>query len=517
MVLAVSIDPMACSRAVPAIATTIASSHIRIRRQSPNVTMSVIEPIVQKLTRYATAPKTNARANARPVTSAGSGRAALGMRNYLMAISDFERSARDHRCHCAESLTPFGVVRRLRLYVRSFGPGPGRSSMSASAGSKPQQNAPRARGGRWSTFAAIAALAVAFDSAAHGSTPSSVTVDVYDRTQGETLAIHPLDAQRYVVGTPGHVRLRRRDVEQCVGCLAAVGKVLQQLALRDDRRTIVAARVLRIANPVLRRRRERAARIRFDERRKAADRTLVVTAFEKIECGVVRALLGHAVGRIASRRRGGDNARRAGGAAWRRARRRQRACVRRARSRRRGGVGGSRVRRWRGRKRRRRLDLAQPRVKVDIQIALPLLRLLEFVRDHFDLPAQLREIALQQLHLRAEIGEPAAFRLLLEQGEPILELALHLRDPLVGRVDAPSRLFIVEQRGMGLAGKTLSLSALEDIGVRRVSVGSALARAAFGEFLRAAQEIRSKGTFGFANQAIPFAEINAMFRRPRAG
>jgi len=70
---------------------------------------------------------------------------------------------------------------------------------------------------------------------------------------------------------------------------------------------------------------------------------------------------------------------------------------------------------------------------------------------------------------------------------------------------------------MGLAGKTLSLAALEGIGVRRVSVGSALARAAFGEFLRAAQEIRSKGTFGFANQAIPFAEINAMFKRPRAG
>ena len=70
---------------------------------------------------------------------------------------------------------------------------------------------------------------------------------------------------------------------------------------------------------------------------------------------------------------------------------------------------------------------------------------------------------------------------------------------------------------MGLAGKTLSLAALEDIGVRRVSVGSALARAAYGEFLRAAQEIRSKGTFGFANQAIPFAEINAMFKRPRAG
>ena len=70
---------------------------------------------------------------------------------------------------------------------------------------------------------------------------------------------------------------------------------------------------------------------------------------------------------------------------------------------------------------------------------------------------------------------------------------------------------------MGLAGKTMSLSALEDIGVRRVSVGSALARAALGEFMRAAKEIRTKGTFGFANHALPYAEINAMFRRPRSG
>ena len=33
----ISIDPAACSSAVPAIATAIASSHIRMRRQSPNV------------------------------------------------------------------------------------------------------------------------------------------------------------------------------------------------------------------------------------------------------------------------------------------------------------------------------------------------------------------------------------------------------------------------------------------------------------------------------------------------
>ena len=69
---------------------------------------------------------------------------------------------------------------------------------------------------------------------------------------------------------------------------------------------------------------------------------------------------------------------------------------------------------------------------------------------------------------------------------------------------------------MGLAGKTLSLAMLEDVGVRRVSVGSSLARAAYGEFLRAAQEIRRKGTFGYANHAPPYAELNALFARPRS-
>ncbi len=33
----------------------------------------------------------------------------------------------------------------------------------------------------------------------------------------------------------------------------------------------------------------------------------------------------------------------------------------------------------------------------------------------------------------------------------------------------------------------------------------------------AAQEIRQSGTFGFADRAIPFAELNGMFRRPRGG
>jgi len=65
---------------------------------------------------------------------------------------------------------------------------------------------------------------------------------------------------------------------------------------------------------------------------------------------------------------------------------------------------------------------------------------------------------------------------------------------------------------MGLSGARLSLDELAALGVKRVSVGSALARAAYGAFLRAAREIRDRGTFTFAEQAVPFADINAMFK-----
>ncbi|HEU0178891.1 MAG TPA: isocitrate lyase/phosphoenolpyruvate mutase family protein [Blastocatellia bacterium] len=64
---------------------------------------------------------------------------------------------------------------------------------------------------------------------------------------------------------------------------------------------------------------------------------------------------------------------------------------------------------------------------------------------------------------------------------------------------------------MGLAGVSLSLDELADLGVKRVSVGSALARAAYGAFLSAAEEIRREGSFTFAEKAVPFAKINAMF------
>ena len=63
----------------------------------------------------------------------------------------------------------------------------------------------------------------------------------------------------------------------------------------------------------------------------------------------------------------------------------------------------------------------------------------------------------------------------------------------------------------GLVGASLSVAELSAIGVKRISVGSALSRAALGEFLRAAREMREQGTFSFAEQAVSYRDVSAMF------
>ena len=76
---------------------------------------------------------------------------------------------------------------------------------------------------------------------------------------------------------------------------------------------------------------------------------------------------------------------------------------------------------------------------------------------------------------------------------------------VVSSVDRPVNVV------MGLQGVQLSVSELSKIGVKRISVGSALSRAALGAFLRAAREMLEYGTFTFANEAVSFREISAMF------
>jgi len=56
-----------------------------------------------------------------------------------------------------------------------------------------------------------------------------------------------------------------------------------------------------------------------------------------------------------------------------------------------------------------------------------------------------------------------------------------------------------------------TVAELAGLGVRRISVGGALARAAWAGFLQAAQEIAEQGAFTSLARAVPFAEINGSF------
>jgi 2-methylisocitrate lyase-like PEP mutase family enzyme len=64
---------------------------------------------------------------------------------------------------------------------------------------------------------------------------------------------------------------------------------------------------------------------------------------------------------------------------------------------------------------------------------------------------------------------------------------------------------------MPTAGLTLDFAALSTMGVKRISVGGSLARAALTAFLRAAEEMQQHGTFTFGNDLVSYTEINDMF------
>jgi 2-methylisocitrate lyase-like PEP mutase family enzyme len=68
---------------------------------------------------------------------------------------------------------------------------------------------------------------------------------------------------------------------------------------------------------------------------------------------------------------------------------------------------------------------------------------------------------------------------------------------------------------MGLKGATFSVEELAAAGAKRISIGGSLARAALGAFVRAAREIKDKGTFTYATEAIPHAEATSYMAPPK--
>jgi 2-methylisocitrate lyase-like PEP mutase family enzyme len=75
---------------------------------------------------------------------------------------------------------------------------------------------------------------------------------------------------------------------------------------------------------------------------------------------------------------------------------------------------------------------------------------------------------------------------------------------IVSSVDRPVNFL------MGTQPERFTLEELSALGVRRVSVGSALSAAALGAFLRGAREMREAGTFTYAKDAAGFGEITKL-------
>lgn len=68
---------------------------------------------------------------------------------------------------------------------------------------------------------------------------------------------------------------------------------------------------------------------------------------------------------------------------------------------------------------------------------------------------------------------------------------------------------------MGLAGPRYTVQQLSDAGVRRISVGGSFARAASAALRRAALEVMDHGTFDYAKDAIPDAELAALMAQTK--
>jgi 2-methylisocitrate lyase-like PEP mutase family enzyme len=105
---------------------------------------------------------------------------------------------------------------------------------------------------------------------------------------------------------------------------------------------------------------------------------------------------------------------------------------------------------------------------------------------------------IRRLQAFAEAGADVLYAPGLRSPEDVLAVV---------RAVAPKPVNVLMSGGLKLTVKDLS-----EMGVKRISVGSALALAAYGEFFRAAEEIRQSGTFGFTSRSMPFAQANQLFK-----
>jgi 2-methylisocitrate lyase-like PEP mutase family enzyme len=146
-------------------------------------------------------------------------------------------------------------------------------------------------------------------------------------------------------------------------------------------------------------------------------------------------------------------------------------------------------------------DIAVERVRAAVKAArsLPFPFVLTARAENLLHGRQDLEDTIRRLQAFAEVGADVLYA-------PGLRTLEHIG--AIVRAVAPKPVNVL----MGSAA-SFSLAELAGVGVKRVSVGGAFARAAYGAFLRAAREVRGQGTFSFGREAIPHPEINAMFKR----
>ncbi len=145
------------------------------------------------------------------------------------------------------------------------------------------------------------------------------------------------------------------------------------------------------------------------------------------------------------------------------------------------------------------LDLAIERVRAaaDAAHALPYDFTLTARAENYLVGRQDIKDTIKRLQAYQEAGADVLYAPGLTSREDIASL--------VSSVDRPVNVIA------GLQGLHLNLSELSEIGVKRISVGSALSRAALGAILRAAREMQAHGTFTFVEEAVSFGDISEMF------
>jgi 2-methylisocitrate lyase-like PEP mutase family enzyme len=113
-----------------------------------------------------------------------------------------------------------------------------------------------------------------------------------------------------------------------------------------------------------------------------------------------------------------------------------------------------------------------------------------------------RNIALKRLVAFAEAGADCLYAPGVREPDEISEMV---------KAVAPKPINVLMSR----PSEKLTVASLTELGVRRISVGSAFSAVAWGAFIRAAREIADSGTFDSFSGAVPFAEINGIFSQPR--